>query len=86
MVLLQEYKINIVVHVLLPVVPQVLTSSVVTMVDLLICANQESTAQSCVYFKVINSDTVNFVGNIADDVTSSVQIIIPGPLLLYVSY
>ena len=55
------------------------------MVDVLIHTNQVSTAQSCVYFKVINNVTVNFVGNVAANVTNSVQIIMVGLLLLNVS-
>ena len=49
---------------------------------ILICANQGSTAQSCVYSNIINSDTVTFgQGNVAGGLTNPVQVIIAGPLL-----
>ena len=48
---------------------------------ILICANQGSTAQSCVYFNVINSNTVNFgQGNVTGGLNNPVQITIRGPL------
>ena len=49
---------------------------------ILICANQGSIAQSCVYSNIINSDTVSFgLGNVASGLTNSVQVTIPEPLL-----
>ena len=49
---------------------------------ILICANQGSTAKSCVYSNIINSDTVNFgQGNVAGGLTNPVQVTIRGPIL-----
>ena len=54
---------------------------------ILICANQGSTAQSCVYSNIINSDTVNFdQGNLAGGLTNPVQVTIQGPIINVSSY
>ena len=45
--------------------------------------NQGSTAQSCVYSNVINSDTVNFgQGNVAGGLTNPVEVTVRGPILV----
>ena len=49
---------------------------------ILICANQETTAQSCVYSNIISSGTVTFCqGNVSGGLTNPVQVTVPGPLL-----
>ena len=49
---------------------------------ILICANQGSTAKSCVYSNIIHSDSFNNAqGNVVGGLTYPVQINVSGPLL-----